>query len=94
MPPPSFTAACRCGRTWTGTTQAHCTVCHEHFSTVKNFDAHGVARHPRKCPHPSTKIRTKRDGTKVPTLKSVDTVHGPLWVSTDGDERFAEGDAA
>ncbi len=85
---PSHTATCtKCGRTWTGVTQAHCTVCHEHFSTVKNFDAHRVARPPRKCASPATQLRTKRDGTKVPILKSVPTVHGPLWISTDGDDR-------
>lgn len=84
------TWSCGCGRQWTGTTQAHCTVCHEHFSTVKNFDAHGVARHPRKCPDPSTRTRTRRDGRVVPVLRAIDSRYGRLWISTDGDERHEE----
>lgn len=34
-------ANCNCGREWTGLAQAHCASgCHEHFSTVANFDRH------------------------------------------------------
>jgi hypothetical protein len=38
--------ACRCGRRWNGRHEAHCTQCHEHFSTTQNFD-----RHQRRYPH-------------------------------------------
>lgn len=33
-------ATCRCGRTWTGLNQAHCAICHRHFSSVAHFDRH------------------------------------------------------
>ena len=35
-------ARCRCGRSWAGLAQAHCATCHNHFSTVSNFDKHRV----------------------------------------------------
>lgn len=82
--------SCPCGRKWTGTVQAHCTVCHAHFSTVKNFDAHGAVAPPRRCPDPSTRTRTRKDGTVVPKLRVVATVYGDLWISTDGDDREHE----
>jgi hypothetical protein len=31
---------CHCGAFWPGTRISHCSVCHETFSTVANFDAH------------------------------------------------------
>ena len=31
-----------CPATWTGTRIAHCSGCHETFSTVSNFDTHRV----------------------------------------------------
>jgi hypothetical protein len=33
-------SGCGCGAAWTGLGMAHCTVCHETFSTVSNFDRH------------------------------------------------------
>ena len=93
-----------CGRKWSGTNQAHCGICHEHFSTVKNFDAHkpgprradgtpscGSSRAGGKHVAPDALTRTKRDGTVVPLLKSVDLVDGPIWVSFTEDTRF-DGD--
>lgn len=80
--------SCRCGRQWTGTSSAHCSVCHEHFSTVKNFDLHGVNR--RGCPDPATLTRTRRDGTVVPLLKPVQEVRGVTWVGYSEDERYAD----
>lgn len=81
-------ALCSCGREWTGLQQAHCTVCHRHFSTVENFDIHGVKR--SGCPHPATKVRTRRDGTTVPRLKEVTSASGPLWVSWSPEPRNHE----
>jgi hypothetical protein len=46
--------------------QAHCTVCHEHFSTVANFDIHGPRR--AGCPHPSTQTRYVEDDEGQPAL--------------------------
>lgn len=34
------TGRCKCGRQWAGLKEAHCPVCHRHFSTPANFDAH------------------------------------------------------
>ncbi len=88
-----------CSREWTGTVQAHCTICHEHFSTVANFDTHRPG--PRRkdgtpsCGKPADITRRKRDGSVVPMLKSVSTVHGPLWVSWSDDVRHdAEEEAS
>lgn len=74
------TASCSCGRQWTSLTACHCRVCHRHFSTVKNFDAHEPSR--RGCKDPATLTRTRqRDGLVTPLLKSVDRSDGPTWVS-------------
>jgi hypothetical protein len=38
-----------CTTTWTGLTYAHCSVCHETFGGIRNFDRHrtdGACRHP------------------------------------------------
>jgi hypothetical protein len=88
----SVPAACGgCDRRWTGSTSAHCTICHEHFSTVANFDAHGVSL--RGCPPPSTRTRTKADGTVLPLFKAVERRHGVEWVGFTEDPRFEDGDA-
>jgi len=81
----------RCDRKWTGFNQAHCSSCHEHFSTVKNFDLHrpGKVRADgtAACGKPAEMTRTKRDGTKVPLFREVETVNGPMWVSYTEDTR-------
>jgi hypothetical protein len=84
------TWSCSCGRQWSGLTQAHCSVCHEHFSRVANFDKHGVRR--GGCPHPSKAKHRKKDGTVVPLLKPVDTIYGVMWVSWSDDTRYTEDD--
>lgn len=81
---------CSCGRKWSGLAQAHCTVCHEHFSTVANFDIHGPRR--AGCPHPSTQTRQKQDGTVVPRLKAVEGSFGVTWVGWTEDPRYVEDD--
>ena len=91
MPPTTPTSRCpKCKRGWTGTVSAHCTVCHCHFSTVKNFDAHVPSR--RGCKDPATVTRTKKDGTVVRLLKPVESVFGTTWVSWSEDERYTDGD--
>lgn len=50
---------CRCGRTWTSLTDAHCGSCHEHFANITGFDAH---RLPCGCANPATVDLIKRDG--------------------------------
>lgn len=66
-------ANCNCGRNWTGLAQAHCTVCHEHFSTVGNFDKH---RGTGTCQHPAD-VATRRG---EPVLKPVSNRFGVTWV--------------
>lgn len=29
-----------CTREWSGMAECHCSYCHEHFSTIRNFDKH------------------------------------------------------
>lgn len=78
-------AYCTCGREWTGLAQAHCTVCHHHFSTVSNFDRHRPGGH---CQPPGDVIG--RDGE--PVLKSTLNRFGLTWIhnserpSNDDDE--------
>ncbi len=87
-----------CDRAWTGTVQAHCSVCHEHFSTVANLAAHRPGPRRRDGSpsggKPAEITRRKRDGTVVPMLKPVSTVHGPLWVSWSDDTRHDTGEEA
>ena len=46
----SVTGKCRCGRAWTASRLAHCSICHESFSVVSAFDAH---RRRGKCLDPA-----------------------------------------
>lgn len=68
-------ANCNCGRTWTGLSQAHCTICHEHFSTVANFDRHKPSR--SGCMNPSTIVNRR---TGKPVLKLSPGPLGGTWV--------------
>lgn len=65
----------KCGRHWTGLAQAHCaaTGCHQHFSTVANFDRHRPGGH---CQPPGDVHG--RDGQ--PLLKPVVNRFGITWV--------------
>lgn len=76
---------CNCGRQWTGLSQAHCTTCHHHFSTVTNFDRH---RPGGNCLHPAA--LTDRNGK--PLFKPVTNNYGVTWVHNS--ERPTEEDAA
>lgn len=89
---PTLTTCPDCKRQWTGTTSAHCRLCHNHFSTVKNFDAHEPNRR-RGCKDPATLTREKKDGTTVPVLKPVEENGGTTWVSNSEDARYAEVEA-
>lgn len=75
----SYPGSCRCGRRWDSPTAAHCTHCHCHFSTVKNFDLHEPNRR-RGCTDPATLTKTVR-GREVSLLKVVERSDGPVWVS-------------
>lgn len=82
-------ASCKCGRRWSGTTSAHCSLCHEHFSTVANFDKHKPSL--RGCGDPRTMTRTKGDGTVVPVFKkSLRQAGGVIWIGWAEDPRFAD----
>ncbi len=41
-PDTARTTCPRCRREWSGLAQCHCATCHNHFSTVGNFDKHRV----------------------------------------------------
>jgi hypothetical protein len=80
-------ASCSCGRTWTGLAQAHCSVCHAHFSTVANFDRHKPSYD--GCLDPAT-IRNRKTGQLV--LKPSDNRFGRTWVG-EGEFVRPEKDA-
>lgn len=71
--------------------QAHCTSCHETFSTVKNFDLHRPgkirANGTAACNYPGALTRQKRNGDVVPLFRLTQTVNGQLWVSYTEDTR-------
>lgn len=84
--------SCHCGRQWTGLGQAHCTVCHEHFSSVENFDRHGPSY--RGCGDPRTLTRVRKDGREVPVLKASEGPNGVTWVGWyAGEHPHARTDA-
>lgn len=70
------TGRCNCGRQWAGLREAHCTLCHRHFSTPANFDAHRPSskKNPRgACVDPET--------IEKPYLMRIkETVWGPMWI--------------
>lgn len=68
----SAKASCLCGRQWTGMTEAHCTVCHEHFSGVSAFDAHHPSVH--GCDDPATLSRGS-----VPLFEEKKGPYGVTW---------------
>lgn len=80
-------ARCRCGREWDALGAAHCTVCHEHFSTVGNFDRHRRTGH---CQHPAS--LTDRHGQ--PVLKPVAGRYGVTWVGAAERPQLETDDVA
>lgn len=74
--PPASAAACACGRRWTALREAHCPVCHRHFSTARWFDAHRKGMGRTGCLDPAT--IPDRDGR--PMFKVVDSAWGELVV--------------
>lgn len=68
-------ATCRCGRHWTGLSQAHCPTCHRHFSSVALFDRHRPGS--GGCVDPAA-IQT-RTGQSV--YKPVESPFGTTWSS-------------
>jgi hypothetical protein len=67
-------ASCRCGRQWTGLSQAHCATCHQHFSSVANFDR----RRPGTTGCQDSATVTKRNGE--PVFKPSVNRFGTTWV--------------
>ena len=76
---------CKCGRQWTGQAQAHCTVCHAHFSTVANFDRHKPSY--SGCLDPG-EVRNRKG---EPLLKPSANRFGVTWVGV-GEHPEASGD--
>lgn len=84
-----------CATRWSGTVEAHCSACHESFSTPENFDKH----HPRRtaagkvaCGIPATMTRTKTDGTVVPVFKATQRAGRVVWIGwyPEGSNVFQE----
>lgn len=80
---PPGSASCKCGRNWTGVRECHCTVCHCHFSTVANFDAH---RPHGVCVNP---LEARLGGYN---LKAKATVWGTIYVTDKEHYKTAELD--
>lgn len=70
---------CRdCHRTWSGTTQAHCVRCHQHFSCVRAADRHMVFADELDsgyCLHPSDVLNKREEHVLAVRVD----VHGPTW---------------
>lgn len=66
-------AECTCGAVWTGLSMAHCSVCHQTFSTVDNFDIHRqkliakICKDPAKC----GMVKNDRDTWMMPGEKDM-----------------------
>lgn len=65
---------CGCGRAWQGLAEAHCRICHRHFSTVANFDRHRPSYD--GCGDPA-ELRDKAGRT---LLKAAEGPRGTTWV--------------
>ena len=46
---------CSCGTEWTGLVECHCIVCHQSFSTDRNFEDHRIGDYEvgRRCHTPA-----------------------------------------
>jgi hypothetical protein len=72
-----------CERTWQGLAEAHCTVCHAHFTTVTAFDLHRVGpTDTRHCEDPAT--LTTAAG--VPRLSGSLRATGIIWGYPSGGD--------
>jgi hypothetical protein len=65
----------QCGRGWDSFSEAHCTLCHQHFATVGYFDAH----RPGKC----LDLTAVLDGHGCPKYKIKATTWGPTLGGND-----------
>lgn len=83
---PTGSASCRCGRQWTGLREAHCTVCHRHFSTPRNFDYHRQATENATVCLDPTEVSVEGGHA----MRAKDTVWGPLYVLDK--EHYLTGD--
>src|SRR5262245_61819697 len=72
---PGGTHCIRCHRSWMSLTEAHCTLCCEHFSTHRTADRHRVGRGDR-CGNPATMCRP--DGQ--PLFRKREAPLGVTWL--------------
>jgi hypothetical protein len=70
-----------CQRHWTGHTECHCRLCHNHFSTPTNFDRHRPSRD--GCGNPAD--LTDRHGQ--PRLVPSYGHNGITWTGPGRDQR-------
>lgn len=75
---------CDCGRTWNAHGEAHCAVCHRHFTSDSGFDTHrkdGVCRDPKT-------LRRGRSGKLV--FASTGRKSGQAWkLASESPHPFA-----
>lgn len=77
-----------CGRTWTGYNQAHCRLCHAHFSTVSHFDRHQPSYD--GCKNPAE--LTNKHGVAV--LYAHEGPFGITWTGIDTRKDSENGSVA
>lgn len=81
-----MTGSHRCGRKWSGLSQAHCGTCCRHFGSVRGFDRH---RATGRCVDPAT----IRDQSGRPYFKAVVGPLGTTW-SRDNPRGHYRSDGA
>lgn len=68
----------QCGRRWTALGEAHCAVCHRHFTTYRAFDLHlSVSRDGEQVTHRDPAMMIDR--YDQPRLVLVERRFGPTW---------------
>ena len=77
---------CDCGRRWQGFSEAHCPICHEHFTSDSAFTRHlsGAQVDDPLC-YPPESFRKQDDS---PVFEQIDRVHGPTWRIVNTNPHF------
>ena len=74
------TCCTTCGRRWTSPREAHCAVCHRHFTSYAPFDIHLLtSRDGETVEHREPATVTTRDGRAK--LVQVERSSGPTWAT-------------
>lgn len=72
----------RCHRTWAGKTEAHCTVCCQHFTSNRVADKHDPYCTPdRTVCSERLRVATQKDGSPVFGVR--ERISGKVWIAHD-----------